>query len=67
LGSTSDVDPLIFQPDKDNKEFDLDDAEVKLHSLMKTPYTVDGCKLINTVLIKLQPVKGRGVGGVLFF
>jgi hypothetical protein len=40
------LDPLIFQPDEDNKEFDLDDAKFKLHSLMKSPYTVDGCKLI---------------------
>ncbi len=40
------LDPSIFQPDKDNKEFDLDNAEVKLYSLMKSPCTVDGCKLI---------------------
>ncbi len=45
-GTMYQLDPLIFQPDKDNKEFDLDDAEVKLYSLMKSPYTVDGCKLI---------------------
>jgi hypothetical protein len=45
-GTVSQLDPLIFQPDKDNREFDLDDAEVKLHSLMKSPYTVNGCKLI---------------------
>jgi hypothetical protein len=47
-GTVYQLDPLIFQPDEDNKEFDLDDAEVKLHSLMKSPYTytVDGCKLI---------------------
>jgi hypothetical protein len=38
--------PFNFQPDKDNKEFDLDNVEVKLHSLMKSSYTVDGCKLI---------------------
>jgi hypothetical protein len=45
-GTVYQLDPLIFQPDKDSEEFDLDDAEVKLHSLMKSPYTVDGCKLI---------------------
>ncbi len=45
-GTVYQLDPLIFQPDKDNKEFDLDNVEVKLHSLMESPYTVDGCKLI---------------------
>jgi hypothetical protein len=45
-GTVYQLDPLIFQPDNDNKEFDLGDAEVKLHSLMKSPYTVNGCKLI---------------------
>jgi hypothetical protein len=45
-GTVYQLDPLIFQPDKDNKEFDLHNAEVKLHSLMKSPYTVYGCKLI---------------------
>jgi hypothetical protein len=45
-GTVYQLDPFIFQPDKDNKEFDLDDVEVKLYSLIKSPYTVDGCKLI---------------------
>jgi hypothetical protein len=29
-----------------NNEFDLDDAEVKLFSLMESPHAVDGCKLV---------------------
>jgi hypothetical protein len=29
-----------------DNEFDLDDAEVKLFSLMKSPHAVDGCKLV---------------------
>jgi hypothetical protein len=37
-------DPMIFH--KTNDEFDLDDAEVKLFSLMKSPHSVDGCKLV---------------------
>ena len=45
-GTMYQLDPLLFQPDNDNKEFDLDNAESQLYSLMKSPYTVDGCKLI---------------------
>jgi len=45
-GTVYQLDPLLFQPDNDKKEFDLNDAEIKLYSLMKSPYTVDGCKLI---------------------
>jgi len=43
-GTMYQLDPLLFQPD--NEEFDLDKAESQLYSLMKSPYTVDGCKLI---------------------
>jgi hypothetical protein len=45
-GTMYQLDSLIFQPDNDNKEFDLDDVEAQLYSLMKSPYTVNGCKLI---------------------
>jgi len=41
-GTVYQLDPLLFQPDNDNKEFDVNNAEFKLHSLMKSPYTVDG-------------------------
>jgi hypothetical protein len=34
---------LFYNPDQ---EFDIDDAEAKLFALMKSPHTVDGCKLI---------------------
>jgi hypothetical protein len=37
-------DPMIFH-NTDN-EFDLDDVEVKLLSLIKSPHVVDGCKLV---------------------
>jgi hypothetical protein len=50
---------LNFQPDKDNKEFDLDDAEVKLYSLMKSPYTVDGCKLIRHQVDKVATCRRK--------
>ncbi len=53
------LDPLIFQPDKDKKEFDLDDAEFKLHSLMKSPYTVDGCKLIRRCVDKVATCRRK--------
>ncbi len=29
-----------------DQEFDIDDAEAKLFALMKSPHTIDGCKLI---------------------
>lgn len=45
-GTVYQFDPLLFQPDNDKNEFDLNDAEIKLYSLMKSPCTVDGCKLI---------------------
>ncbi len=35
---------MIFH-NTDN-EFDLDDVEAKLFSLMKSPHVVDGCKLV---------------------
>ncbi len=31
-GTMYQLGPLIFQPDKDNNDFDLDNAEVKLYS-----------------------------------
>ena len=37
-GTVYQFDPQIFQSDKADKEFDLDNAEVKLSSLMKSPY-----------------------------
>jgi len=45
-GTVYQFDPLLFQPDNDKNKFDLNDAEIKLYSLMKSPCTVDGCKLI---------------------
>ncbi len=37
-------DPSLFHnPDQ---EFDIDDAEAKLFALMKSPHTIDGCKLV---------------------
>ncbi len=36
--------PSLFHiPDQ---EFDIDDAEAKLFVLMKSPHTIDGCKLV---------------------
>jgi hypothetical protein len=43
-GTVYQFDPMIFH-NTDN-EFNLDDAEVKLFSLMKSPHAVDGCKLV---------------------
>jgi hypothetical protein len=34
---------LFYNP---NQEFDIDDAEAKLFSLMKSPHAIDGCKLV---------------------
>ena len=45
-GTMYQLDPLLFQPDNDKNKFDINVAEIKLYSLMKSPYTVDGCKLI---------------------
>ncbi len=53
------TDPLLFQPDNDNKEFDLNDAEFKLYSLMKSPYTVDGCKLIRHLVDKVATCRRK--------
>ncbi len=37
-------DPILFHnPDQ---KFDIDDEEVKLFALMKSPHAVDGCKLV---------------------
>jgi hypothetical protein len=37
-------DPRLFHiPDQ---EFDINDAEAKLFALMKSPHTIDGCKLV---------------------
>jgi hypothetical protein len=37
-------DPSIFHyPDQ---EFNIDDVEAKLFALMKSPHTIDGCKLV---------------------
>ncbi len=38
------LDPSLFHiPDQ---EFDIDDVEAKLFALMKSPHTIDGCKLV---------------------
>ena len=43
-GTMYQFDPSLFHiPDQ---EFDIDDAEVKLFALMKSPHTIDGCKLV---------------------
>ncbi len=43
-GTVYQFDPMIFyNPDN---EFDLDDAEAKLFTLMESPHAVDGCKLV---------------------
>jgi hypothetical protein len=34
---------LLHNPDQ---EFDIDDAEMKLFALMKSPHAVDGCTLV---------------------
>jgi hypothetical protein len=37
-------DPSLFHiPDQ---EFDIDNTEAKLFALMKSPHTIDGCKLV---------------------
>ncbi len=42
-GTLYQFDPMLFyNPDQ---EFDIDDAEVKLFALMKSPHAIDGCKL----------------------
>jgi hypothetical protein len=43
-GTVYQFDPMIFH--HPNNEFDLDDAEAKLFSLMKSPHVDDGCKLV---------------------
>ncbi len=43
-GTMYQFDPCLFHiPDQ---EFDIDDAEAKLFALMKSPQTIDGCKLV---------------------
>ncbi len=43
-GTMYQFDPILFH--KPDQEFDIDDAEVKLFALMKSPHAVDGCKLV---------------------
>jgi hypothetical protein len=44
IGTMYQFDPILFHnPDQ---EFDIDDAEAKLFALMKSPYAIDGCKLV---------------------
>jgi hypothetical protein len=43
-GTMYQFDPSLFHnPDQ---EFDIDDAKAKLFALMKSPHTIDGCKLV---------------------
>ncbi len=43
-GTMYQFDPSLFHiPDQ---EFNIDDAEAKLFALMKSPHTIDGCKLV---------------------
>jgi hypothetical protein len=43
-GTMNQFDPSLFHnPDQ---EFDIDDREAKLFALMKSPHTIDGCKLV---------------------
>jgi hypothetical protein len=43
-GTMYQFDPSLFHnPDQ---EFDIDDTEAKLFALMKSPHTIDGCKLV---------------------
>jgi hypothetical protein len=43
-GTVYQLDPILFHnPDQ---EFDFDDVEAKLFALMKSPLTIDGCKLV---------------------
>ncbi len=50
-------DPSLFHnPDQ---EFDIDDAEAKLFALMKSPHTIDGCKLVRHQVDTATTCKGK--------